>query len=779
MKSPLRRPRPSLTLELFGVMTIVLVISLVLVVASSDRFLRAIGRELIADQERAATEIVEQSVEALEKQGEAHLEVVLKDRAEQLDKVFSEIASEVNLLALSAERLEQAPEDARDVALVSSAEFRDKARRPADFGPEKGKNRKVSLGSVLWHGAPGAGVDDDVARLRGVGATMRALYSENPLSAWIYLGTTDGLFLGYPSDDSLEASYDPRTREWYRDTKKSGTLTWSLPYLDPSGALLITCSRPFAKPDKKDMAGIAAVDVTIDQLADLMTELERGLSGHAFLLDGSGKLITRGPKTVESEPHGEPFGSENLLDDKEPQLAAVAARMVAGESGLSRVMRADGEQYLAYAHVPSTGWSLGLLVPVDTLVAPARNHEKALEELFVAGGARIGGRVDEARHEFAVWGVIGVSILLGLTTSFVFVRFTIPIKGFIRDIEVITKGNLDHRLVSGAENELGDLAQAFNDMTAEVKRAKDQIEEYSRNLERKVDERTAELAASNAELAEAIRKLQDAQTRLVHSEKMASLGQLVAGIAHEINNPVNFIANSVSPLANAVDDFARLADLYQKNATREEIAAATEEIGGLQETVDQMRRALELIKTGASRTKTIVLQLRNFSRLDEADMKDADIHEGIDGSLALLNYKIKDRINVVKDYGKVGRLVCYPGALNQVFMNVLANGVQAIESAKKTDGTLTITTRREGDNIVVRMRDNGTGIPAHVLPKIFDPFFTTKDKERGTGLGLSITHGIVEKHGGRIDVNTEMGSGTEFVITLPTTGAHVAAHQRS
>jgi len=810
VKSPLRRPRPSLTLELFGVMTIVLVVSLVLVVLSSDRFLRKTGEELLEDQKRGATEIVEQSVAALESQGEAHLEVVLRDRATQLDKVFTEIASIVNLLAASAERLQNAPEEARDVSLVSTIEFRDPARRPADFVDEKGKNRKVSLGSVLWHRAPAASpleVAPQLTSLRGVGATMRALYSENPLSAWIYLGTEEGLFIGYPSDDSLEASYDNRTRDWYRDTKKRGGLTWSLPYLDPSGALLISCSRPFARtrsgqpggeaPGNKAVAGVAAVDVTIDQLADLMTELERGLQGHAFLLDGTGTLITRGPKDPAAEPHDAPFASENLLDKKEPAVAAVAERMVAGESGIARVKRTDGEQYLAYAHVPSTGWSLGLLVAADTLSEPARRHEAALQGLFGAGQTRITSRVDEVRRQFTVWGVIGVSILLGLTTSFVFVRFTVPIKGFIRDIGVITRGNLEHRLVSGAENEMGDLAQAFNDMTAEVKRAKDQIEEYSRNLERKVESRTAELAASNAELADAIRKLQDAQTRLVHSEKMASLGQLVAGIAHEINNPVNFIANAVAPLAHAVEDFANLAEMHRKGATTEEIRLATEETGSLEEAVDQMRRALELIKTGANRTKTIVLQLRNFSRLDEADMKEADIHEGIDGSLALLNYKIKDRVQVVKDYGKVGRLVCYPGALNQVFMNVLANGVQAIESRKPEPpadgkrapdkptgssgilGTITITTRREGDNVVVRMRDNGPGIPAHILPKIFDPFFTTKDRERGTGLGLSITHGIVEKHGGRIDVNTEIGTGTEFVITLPATGAHIAAHLRS
>ena len=756
-------------------MAIVLVISLVLVVTGSSNFLRATGDELVQDQDRVAKEIIDQSVAALESQGEANLEVVLKDRARQPDMAFGEIAGQVSVLAASAERLLEFPEEARDVALVSSADFRDPGRRPWDFLPEKGKNRRVSLGYALWHGAPGANpetIEDQVAQLKGIAATMRALYSGNELSAWLYVGTAEGLFIGYPSDDSLEKAYDPRTRDWYRDARKRDAVTWSLPYLDPSGALLITCSRPFArKRGSKEVAGIAAVDVGIDQLADLVTELESGLQGHAFLLDGKGKLITRGPDPAKETY----FTSENLLDEKEPELAAVAQRMVAGESGFARVRRADGEHYLAFAHVPSTGWGLGLLVPVETLVEPAKRHETALQELFRAGQARIGARVDEARLRFASWGVIGVCVLLGLTTGFVFVRFTIPIKGFIRDIGVITRGNLDHRLVSGAENELGDLAQAFNDMTAEVKRAKDQIEEYSRTLERKVEARTAELAASNAELAEAIRKLQDAQTRLVHSEKMASLGQLVAGIAHEINNPVNFIANAVAPLAGAVDDFARVAELHKNGASAAEIKQATEEVGGLDEAVEQMRRALELIKTGANRTKTIVLQLRNFSRLDEADMKEADIHEGIDGSLALLNYRIKDRIDVVKDYGEVGRLLCYPGALNQVFMNVIANGVQAIESKRDgTKGTITIRTRRENGAVVVRIKDDGTGIPAHVLPKIFDPFFTTKDRERGTGLGLSITHGIVEKHGGRIDVNTEVGKGTEFVITLPADGTQTA-----
>ncbi|HVO31399.1 MAG TPA: ATP-binding protein, partial [bacterium] len=242
------------------------------------------------------------------------------------------------------------------------------------------------------------------------------------------------------------------------------------------------------------------------------------------------------------------------------------------------------------------------------------------------------------------------------------------------------------------------------------------------------------------------------------------------GIAHEINNPVNFIANSVAPLQEALNDFARIVEMRKGGATIEQIDDFAEEVG-LDEAIEHMRKALELIKTGSTRTKAIVLQLRNFSRLDEADMKEADIHEGIDGSLALLNYKLKDRIEVVRDYGPVGRILCYPGQLNQVFMNILANAVQAIEGRTfeaGERGRITISTRREGALVTVKIADNGPGIPPHVLPKIFDPFFTTKDKERGTGLGLSITHGIVvEKHGGRIDVHTEMGKGTEFVITLP------------
>ncbi len=782
-RPPRRRFRISLTLELMSVMSAALIVGLVLVIGASERFLRSTGAELIADQDRIASGILVQSAIALKEQAERTLAQVVRDKARQLDASFRGVERIVNLEVATSERLLASPEAAPDVTLVETTVFNDPRRRPGDFRPEPGKDRKVSLGTVLWHRAPGADPDATervLRRLRGSGFLLRTLYRENPLSAWIYLGTEEGLYLGYPADDSIDPGYDPRARDWYREAKRRRALTWSLPYVDTSGTLLITCSRPFFRvsPETggREVAGVAAADVTIEQLNGMIGELEAGFQGYAFLLDDSGRVITSPDIRAGKTRWDQVFRTENLLEDEHPDLAAAARRMVGGESGVVELDRGEGPQVLAFAHVEATDWSLGVLLPQEALVGPAKRHEEALEERFRAGTERIGERVDAARTRFGAWGIFGVFLLVTTIIGFVYLRLTRPIRGFIKDIRVIGRGNLDHKVTSATENELGDLAAAFNDLTAEVKRSRDQIEEYSRTLERRVEERTAALEASNVELEDALKRLKEAQGRMVHSEKMASLGQLVAGIAHEINNPVNFIANSVAPLQGALDDFARLAALHEKGAGADEIAAAKEEVG-FDEAVSTMRRALELVRTGAGRTKEIVLQLRNFSRLDEAEMKEADLHEGLDGSLALLNYRLKDRIEVVRDYGEIGRIHCNPGQLNQVFMNLLSNAVQAIQETGEspggartgggTKGTITVITRRAGDEVTVRIRDTGAGIdPAH-LPRIFEPFFTTKAKDLGTGLGLAISQEIVTKHGGRIDVTSESGQGTEFVITLP------------
>jgi hypothetical protein len=281
-----------------------------------------------------------------------------------------------------------------------------------------------------------------------------------------------------------------------------------------------------------------------------------------------------------------------------------------------------------------------------------------------------------------------------------------------------------------------------------------------------VQERTHEIQEKNTQLTALIEKMKRIQEQLVHSEKMASLGQLVAGIAHEINNPVNFISSNMTPLKQYIHDMKQLIAQYDTQWTPESqqqaLTAFKEDIE-FDFLIEDLDVLLQDIETGAARIKHIVQDLRNFSRLDEAELKTIDLHESLDTTLNLLGHMYEKRITVHKHYGDLPPVECYAGQMNQVFMNLLANAGQAIPQT----GNVWITTRYDGQQVVIRIRDDGNGIPDEILPKIFDPFFTTKDVGEGTGLGLSISYGILEKHQGEIQVESEVGQGTEFIITLP------------
>jgi len=276
-------------------------------------------------------------------------------------------------------------------------------------------------------------------------------------------------------------------------------------------------------------------------------------------------------------------------------------------------------------------------------------------------------------------------------------------------------------------------------------RSYEALVDLNARLEERVRERTAQLEVMHQELASAYGELKSAETQLVHSEKMASLGRLVAGVAHEINNPVSFIATSVAPLRRRLAEAAAdaPADVVPLLREAEEIA-------------DVMAR-------GAERTAAIVRDLRSFSRLGEAKRKPADLHEGLEVSLRLLESRWRGRLTVHRDYGAMPLVECDPGQLNQVFMNVLANACDATAA----NGNIWITTRREGDEAVVTVRDDGVGMTPEVRAHVFDPFFTTKDVGGGTGLGLAISHGVVTAHGGRIEVESTPGAGATFRIILP------------
>jgi len=302
------------------------------------------------------------------------------------------------------------------------------------------------------------------------------------------------------------------------------------------------------------------------------------------------------------------------------------------------------------------------------------------------------------------------------------------------------------------------------------------IREQNVMLEAKVDERTSELKIANDDLNVAMTNLKEAQSQLVDSEKMASLGQLTAGIAHEINNPINFVTSNIKPLNRDVYQLIDTVDLLEKIIAEDSsVAVKQQQIEEYKAEIDfdylklEIDQLLHGIGEGASRTAEIVKGLRVFSRLDEDDLKKADINEGLDSTLIIVNNILSNTIKLRKNFGNLPLVECYPGKLNQVFLNIITNGLHAIKKKfeGKEGGELTITTACTDQNVVIKIADNGTGMDENVKKRLFEPFFTTKDVGEGTGLGLSIAYNTIAKHNGQITVNTELGVGTEFILTLP------------
>ena len=276
-----------------------------------------------------------------------------------------------------------------------------------------------------------------------------------------------------------------------------------------------------------------------------------------------------------------------------------------------------------------------------------------------------------------------------------------------------------------------------------------------------------ELEEQNAELARSKAELERLQSQIVHSEKMASLGQLAAGVAHELNNPAGFIYGNMEILRTCAAGLERLLSFYDNAQLPESLIAqvkAIKEQTDYEHSLEDLKSIIADCHSGAERIRDIVQNLRLFSRLDEAEFKKVDLHEGIESTIRLLSqYYASGRITLERDYTDLPPVDCYAGQLNQVWMNLLTNAAQAIGGK----GKVRVATRRENNMAIVSISDTGSGIAPENLKKIFDPFFTTKRVGEGTGLGLSITYGIIERHGGSINVERRLGEGTTFTITIP------------
>jgi len=364
-----------------------------------------------------------------------------------------------------------------------------------------------------------------------------------------------------------------------------------------------------------------------------------------------------------------------------------------------------------------------------------------------------------------------------------------------------------HQALQVSKAALLQKASTLEETLADLQAAEGELEESNREL--KVSKAALEQKASTLE--EILTELQLAQVQMVQSEKMSSLGQLVAGVAHEINNPVNFIYANLEPIREYTMDLLKLVSHYQHQYPKPPLALQADvEAADLDFIQEDMPKILSSMEIGAERIRQIVLSLRNFSRSDEMGLKSVDIHEGLESTLVILQHRLKETaemsaINIVREYDMLPEVACYPGQLNQVFMNLLSNAVdaldeavaqsvaQSVESAAGCDQglmrqvvqhvrgeirirTTTCSGAEGAEWVEVAIADTGIGIPADIQDRIFDAFFTTKPVGKGTGIGLSISHTIVtRKHGGKISCSSVFGRGAEFVIQIPVSIAAMAA----
>ncbi|MEK2689603.1 ATP-binding protein [Bdellovibrio sp. GT3] len=391
--------------------------------------------------------------------------------------------------------------------------------------------------------------------------------------------------------------------------------------------------------------------------------------------------------------------------------------------------------------------------PYGFLVYPV---DWGISKFYLALGASKSESAAVLRNvNIAFMTVVGAVVLLLIMTILVTSNWVLkPLYDLVAALQSFESQEQAVTIPVKNDTEIGLLTESFNEMSKKIWTARS-------DLRKKI-----------TELESANRELKDTQTKLVHSAKMVSLGQLVAGVAHELNNPIGFIYSNMTYLKDYGDKLIKLVDSAEKDPSK---------LPGLKEEyefdyiVKDMPKLISSCQDGARRTRDIVLGLRNFSRLEEAKLQEIDLHQSLDTTLNLLQGEIKGRVEIHRQYEPTPHIHCYASQINQVFMNILSNAVQAIDGAGHVwISTMPLKDYKSGKDsrskagwVQISIQDSGKGMSPETIDKIFDPFFTTKGVGQGTGLGLSISYGIVQNHGGEVQVRSEVGVGTEFIVILP------------
>lgn len=556
-------------------------------------------------------------------------------------------------------------------------------------------------------------------------------------------------------------NYDPRKRPWYQKAAKTGKAAWSDIYLHfVDRTPQISAVLPFYNQENR-LIGVGTTVVKLKALSEFLSTLQVGKTGQVLIIEPDGNLVATSTGESLSRKVGDKTQRVNIIDSNNSITQAVGKylQQIVGEQKSLETSRINSSKNIEvmlgdrayFIEITSIQDNNGLKWQVLVIIS----EEEFLEQIIA----------NNQRTLILCIIALVVTLIVGIKASSWIVR---PIESLSASLNQVTQGNLDQSIIVAGNGELRTLATNFNQMIATLRSSRSNLQDYNQQLKTTLEE------------------LKTTQLQLVQNEKMSSLGQLVAGVAHEINNPVNFIAGNISYAQSYVEDILLVISIYQKyhSDIADKVAGEMNDQDiDLEFIQEDLLKVLTSIKTGTDRIQAIVKSLRNFSRLDEAEVKDVDIHEGIDSTLLILQSRFQGKgscpaIEVYKYYGNLPLIECYPGQLNQVFMNLLVNAIDALEEKfsqqdpqnidKNNRPKITITTSvLDEQKISIKIADNAGGMPETIQGRIFDPFFTTKPIGKGTGLGLAISYKIItETHQGNLECISQSSHGTEFIITL-------------